>query len=114
MHHYEILMQKNHPVIIYKNWYVLANKQYLFFFSRNTLRSYTPDASVVQSIPVGEIHSSISVSVLDEIFPVDTVAVASLDAVADVCLYVATVASASSSKSAAPMPDNWICCIQMT
>lgn len=31
-------MQKNHPVIIYKNWYVLANKQYLFFFSRITLR----------------------------------------------------------------------------
>ena len=38
MHHYEILMHTNHPVIIYKSWYVLANKQYLFFISRETMR----------------------------------------------------------------------------
>lgn len=38
MHHYEILMKKTHPIIIYKGWYVLANEQYLFFLSRNTLR----------------------------------------------------------------------------
>lgn len=38
IHHYENLLQASYPVIIYKNWYVLANNQYLNFISRKSLR----------------------------------------------------------------------------